>query len=281
MRRVVERSGLGWDAPAPFAPERSLAEALLTPTRLYVRPLLPALRATEGVRALAHITGGGYPDNLPRVLPDDLAVSLDLAAFAPQPVFSWLAATGGIAEAEMLRTFNCGFGMAVFVAQAERGRGGEGAQGRRSRPHPHRPLVPARGRGGGHERQARPVTRRVRTAILISGRGSNMSALIEAARAPGYPAEIALVLSDNARRGGLAFARAEGIDARGHGSQGPRDPRGLRGGVAGASRSRADRACLSRGLHAGPEPGLRRRLGRAHAQHPPLAPAGPQGSEHP
>ncbi len=119
VRRVVERSGLGWDAAAPFAPERSLAEALLTPTRLYVRPLLQALRATEGVRALAHITGGGYPDNLPRVIPDDLAVSLDLAAFAPQPVFSWLAATGGIAEAEMLRTFNCGFGMAVFVAQAQ------------------------------------------------------------------------------------------------------------------------------------------------------------------
>ncbi len=118
VRRVVERSGLGWDAPAPFAPSLSLAEALLTPTRLYVRPLLQALRATEGIRALAHITGGGYPDNLPRVIPKDLAVSLDLDAFRPQPVFSWLAAAGGIAEAEMLRTFNCGFGMAVFVAAA-------------------------------------------------------------------------------------------------------------------------------------------------------------------
>ena len=66
--------------------------------------------------ALAHITGGGYPENLPRVLPDGLAVELDLDAFAPPPVFSWLAAVGGVSEAEMLRTFNCGFGMAAFVA---------------------------------------------------------------------------------------------------------------------------------------------------------------------
>ncbi len=117
VRRVVERSGLAWDAPAPFEPSRSLAAALLTPTRLYVRPLLQALASAPGIRALAHITGGGYPDNLPRVLDDGLSVLLDLDAFSPQPVFSWLAATGGIAEDEMLRTFNCGFGMAVFVSQ--------------------------------------------------------------------------------------------------------------------------------------------------------------------
>ncbi len=119
VRRIVSASGLGWDAPAPFEPSRSLAEALLTPTRLYVRPLLAVLKQTSAVLALAHITGGGYPDNLPRVLPDGLMVDLDLAAFAPPPVFGWLAAVGGVSEAEMLRTFNCGFGMAAFVA-AER-----------------------------------------------------------------------------------------------------------------------------------------------------------------
>jgi len=119
VRRVVARSGIGWDAPAPFDPSRSLAAALLTPTRLYVRPLLQVLSQTQSIIALAHVTGGGYPDNLPRVLTVDLAVSLDLSAFAPPPVFSWLAATGGIPEVEMLRTFNCGFGMAVFVS-AER-----------------------------------------------------------------------------------------------------------------------------------------------------------------
>jgi phosphoribosylformylglycinamidine cyclo-ligase len=116
VRRIVALSGLSWDAPAPFAPERSLAAALLEPTRLYVKPLLATLKAADGVLALAHVTGGGFPDNLPRVLPDALAVELDLSAFAPPAVFGWLAATGGVGEAEMLRTFNCGFGMVVFAA---------------------------------------------------------------------------------------------------------------------------------------------------------------------
>ena len=116
VRRIVALSGLAWDAPAPFARERSLAAALLEPTRLYVKPLLATLKATRGVMALAHVTGGGFPDNLPRVLPDDLAVALDLDAFSASPVFSWLAAAGGLGEAEMLRTFNCGFGMVAFVA---------------------------------------------------------------------------------------------------------------------------------------------------------------------
>ena len=116
VRRIVARSGLGWGAPAPFDPQHSLAAALLTPTRLYVLQLLQALRQTRGIHALAHITGGGYPDNLPRVLSDGLSVLLDLSAFAPQPVFSWLASAGNLDEAEMLRTFNCGFGMAAFVS---------------------------------------------------------------------------------------------------------------------------------------------------------------------
>jgi phosphoribosylformylglycinamidine cyclo-ligase len=116
VRRIVALSGLGWDAPAPFDPLRSLAAALLTPTRLYVRPLLQALKQTRGIFALAHITGGGYPDNLPRVIDERLAVSLDLDAFTPPAVFSWLASAGNLEEAEMLRTFNCGFGMTAFVS---------------------------------------------------------------------------------------------------------------------------------------------------------------------
>jgi phosphoribosylformylglycinamidine cyclo-ligase len=116
VRRVVALSGLSWDAPAPFEPSRSLAQALLTPTRLYVKQLLKAIASCDGIMALAHITGGGFPDNLPRVLPDHLAVALDLAAFAPPPVFGWLAETGGISTGEMLRTFNCGIGMVAFVA---------------------------------------------------------------------------------------------------------------------------------------------------------------------
>ena len=119
VRRIVALTGLTWDAEAPFAPGRTLAQALLVPTRLYVKPLLAALKATDGVKALAHITGGGFPDNIPRVLPDGLGVSLDLAAIPVPPVFGWLAATGNVAEREMLRTFNCGVGM-IVVAEAAR-----------------------------------------------------------------------------------------------------------------------------------------------------------------
>ena len=116
VRRIVAMSGLAWDAPAPFAPGSSLAEALLVPTRLYVKPLLAALKATAGIKALAHITGGGFPDNIPRVLPEGLGVTLDLSAIPVPPVFGWLARTGGVAEREMLRTFNCGIGMVVAAA---------------------------------------------------------------------------------------------------------------------------------------------------------------------
>ncbi len=115
VRRIVAQTGLSWDAPAPFEPIRSLGEALLTPTRLYVKPLLAALKASEAISALAHVTGGGFPDNLPRVLPDNLAVRLDLGAFAAPPVFGWLAGQGPVSQAEMLRTFNCGIGMVVFA----------------------------------------------------------------------------------------------------------------------------------------------------------------------
>ena len=114
VRKVVEQAGLGWDAPSPFG-EGSLGAALLTPTRLYVRPALAALRA-GGVRALAHITGGGLTENLPRVLPDGLGAGIDLGAWALPPVFGWLQAQAGIAEGEMLKTFNCGIGMVIVVA---------------------------------------------------------------------------------------------------------------------------------------------------------------------
>ncbi|MFY8154525.1 MAG: phosphoribosylformylglycinamidine cyclo-ligase, partial [Hyphomicrobiales bacterium] len=119
VRRIVALSGLGWEAPAPFAPGSSLAEALLIPTRIYVKPLLQAIKATDGIKALAHITGGGFPDNIPRVLPDGLGVSLDLAAIPVPPVFGWLAKVGGVAEREMLRTFNCGIGMIVAAEAAK------------------------------------------------------------------------------------------------------------------------------------------------------------------
>ena len=118
VRRVVAMTGHGWDAPAPFEPSLSLAEALLVPTRIYVKTLLRVLRAKNGIKALAHITGGGFVDNIPRVLPEGLGASIDLSAIPVPPVFGWLAKSGGIAQSEMLRTFNCGIGMVVVVEPA-------------------------------------------------------------------------------------------------------------------------------------------------------------------
>jgi len=114
VRKVVEMSGLGWDADAPFA-DGSLGQALLVPTRLYVKPALAAVRE-GGVHALAHITGGGLTENLPRVLPEGLGADIDLGAWTLPPVFRWLAETAGMAEAELLKTFNAGIGMILAVS---------------------------------------------------------------------------------------------------------------------------------------------------------------------
>jgi phosphoribosylformylglycinamidine cyclo-ligase len=115
VRKIVRDAGLGWNSPAPFAHEQTLGEALLTPTRLYVRSCLAAIRESKGVKALAHITGGGFVDNIPRVLPPGLGVRVALERVPVLPVFKWLAATGQIAEHEMLRTFNCGIGMVAVL----------------------------------------------------------------------------------------------------------------------------------------------------------------------
>ena len=128
VRRVVEIGGLDYAARAPFGdpgrPEASLGAALLVPTRLYVKSCLAAHRAGL-LKGLAHITGGGFTENIPRVLPDGLGVAIDARAWRLPPVFRWLAEAGGIAPAEMGRTFNCGIGMVAIVAggsadQAER-----------------------------------------------------------------------------------------------------------------------------------------------------------------
>ena len=115
VRRIVEKTGLSWSGPAPFELGKSLGEALLQPTRLYVRSCLAATRRTGAVKALAHITGGGLLENIPRVLPAHLAAEIDLAAILVPPVFRWLAQAGPVEGAEMLRTFNCGIGMTMVI----------------------------------------------------------------------------------------------------------------------------------------------------------------------
>ncbi len=115
VRKLVEMSGLGWDAPCPWGAEQTLGQALLAPTRLYVTQVLEAYRQ-GGVHGLAHITGGGLTENVPRVLPDGAGVEVDLSTWSLPPLFNWLRDTGGMDEAEMLKTFNCGIGMVVVVA---------------------------------------------------------------------------------------------------------------------------------------------------------------------
>ena len=117
VRRLVSEAKLSWDAPAPFDASRTMAEALLVPTRIYVKPVLKAVRETGGVKALAHITGGGLSENLPRVLPEGIAAHVDLSTWQAPAVFGWLQRTGRLDDAEMLRTFNCGVGMILVVAK--------------------------------------------------------------------------------------------------------------------------------------------------------------------
>lgn len=116
VRRIVENSGAGWEADCPWG-EGTLGEALLTPTRLYVKGAVAAMRQGDVLHGLAHITGGGLTENLPRALPDGLGAEVDLSAWDLPEVFKWLAAQGGIEQSEMLKTFNSGIGMIAIVPE--------------------------------------------------------------------------------------------------------------------------------------------------------------------
>ncbi|MCB1378359.1 MAG: phosphoribosylformylglycinamidine cyclo-ligase [Alphaproteobacteria bacterium] len=115
VRKLVKKSKLDYAATAPFAQGQTLGDVLLMPTRIYVKSLLKALRGGKGIKALAHITGGGFIENIPRVLPRTTVAEIDLDAVPFTPVFGWLQQVGNVAEREMLRTFNCGIGMVVVV----------------------------------------------------------------------------------------------------------------------------------------------------------------------
>jgi phosphoribosylformylglycinamidine cyclo-ligase len=118
VRRIVERSGLAWDAPAPFAAGQGLAEALLAPTRIYVKSVLPQIHAGR-LKGLAHITGGGLIENPPRAIADGLVPRFDWDAWALPEVFAWLQQVGGVTEHELRRTFNCGVGLVLIAAPDE------------------------------------------------------------------------------------------------------------------------------------------------------------------
>ncbi|MEM6497337.1 MAG: phosphoribosylformylglycinamidine cyclo-ligase [Pseudomonadota bacterium] len=115
VRKLVASEGLDWSDPAPFDDQRSIAEALLEPTSIYVKPLLQAIRGTGQIKALAHITGGGLTENIPRVLPKDLAVDIDLSAWPAPTVFEWLQSVSRLESDEFARTFNAGIGMVAIT----------------------------------------------------------------------------------------------------------------------------------------------------------------------
>jgi phosphoribosylformylglycinamidine cyclo-ligase len=124
VRRLVAEENLDWGHQAPWERGKSVAEALLVPTKLYVKTALAAMRATGGsgdggaIRGLAHITGGGLSENIPRVMPEGLAAHVDLGTIAMPPVFGWMQKAGRLDAEQMLRTFNCGVGMIVIAAKA-------------------------------------------------------------------------------------------------------------------------------------------------------------------
>jgi len=116
VRYILDKNNLKFDSPAPFASGKTVADVLLTPTRIYVKNCIASIRAfPQGIKAFAHITGGGLPENLPRVLPDSLSAKIDRNSWELPPVFAWLKEAGNVPEHDFLRTFNCGIGMVVVV----------------------------------------------------------------------------------------------------------------------------------------------------------------------
>lgn len=118
VRKIIACTGLTYADPCPWAPGASLGTALLTPTTIYVQALLPAIRASA-LKGLAHITGGGFIENIPRVLPRGVRARIDASSYPYPEVFRWLAKAGGVEPLEMARTFNCGIGMVVVVGKGD------------------------------------------------------------------------------------------------------------------------------------------------------------------
>ncbi|XP_040041617.2 trifunctional purine biosynthetic protein adenosine-3 isoform X1 [Gasterosteus aculeatus] len=237
VSKVLQRANLDYSSPAPFADSgRTVGDVLLTPTKIYSRLLLPILRS-GAVKAFAHITGGGLLENIPRVLPQELAVDLDASRWSIPPVFSWIHKEGGLSEEEMARTFNCGLGAVLVVAP-------EDAQTVLCQLQAHEEVwivgslvhkqqgakqvvvrnLKHRLQGGGPAPSGEVGVnqnvgfhckdKRTRVAVLISGTGTNLQALIEQAKHPSSSAEIVVVISNRPGVLGLKKASLAGIQTR-------------------------------------------------------------------
>ncbi|XP_061081964.1 trifunctional purine biosynthetic protein adenosine-3 isoform X1 [Conger conger] len=239
VRKVLERAGLQYSSPAPFGkPGQTVGEVLLTPTKIYSRLLQPILRS-GAVKAYAHITGGGLLENIPRVLPPQLAVDLDASRWSIPAVFSWLQREGGLSEEEMGRTFNCGLGAVLVVSRQEAQRvlrqvlAQEEAWIVGSLSHKQPGAEPVVIRNLQHSLRMGPNTtpntsaprngaehgdrasrRKTKVAVLISGTGTNLQALIEQVKKPSSSAEIVVVISNRPGVLGLKRASLAGIQTR-------------------------------------------------------------------
>ncbi|KAK7071754.1 hypothetical protein SK128_016170, partial [Halocaridina rubra] len=224
IRRIIEANDLKYEAPAPFSPENTLGAELLTPTKIYVKYLLPALQSGL-VKAVAHITGGGLTENIPRVLPDHLSVTLQASTWNIQSVFYWLAAHG-VSSREMAKTFNCGIGMVLIVAEQSAEKVMQLITGevvnvigsvRETQPDSPRVLIQglesALRQGALTIMDSSPVLKiqKKRVAVLISGSGTNLQALLDHSKSGLSAADIVLVISNVAGVRGLQRAQDAGV----------------------------------------------------------------------
>ncbi|XP_007939464.1 trifunctional purine biosynthetic protein adenosine-3 [Orycteropus afer afer] len=235
VRKIVEKSSLQYSSPAPYGcGDQTLGQLLLTPTRIYSQTLLPVLRSGH-VKAFAHITGGGLLENIPRVLPHKFGVDLDARAWKIPRIFSWLQQEGHLSEEEMARTFNCGIGAALVVPkdlteqilrdiqhhkEAAWVIGSVVACAAESPRVKVRHLVESMQINGSVlkndslENHFSVQPKKARVAVLISGTGSNLQALMDSTQEPNSSAHIVIVISNKAAVAGLDKAERAGIPTR-------------------------------------------------------------------
>ena len=196
IRKIIEVSGA--DIEQVQLDGKPLADLLMAPTRIYVKPLLQLIKQTGAVKAMAHITGGGLLDNIPRVLPDNAQAVIDVASWNRPAVFDWLQEQGNVDETEMHRVLNCGVGMVICVAQSDAEKALEVPACRRRATladRSHRNLRRGR-RARGPEQSEKPLMPKLcNVVVLISGSGSNLQALIDSLREGATPARIRAVIS--------------------------------------------------------------------------------------
>ncbi|GBP71692.1 Trifunctional purine biosynthetic protein adenosine-3 [Eumeta japonica] len=219
IHKLMNKTGLTFDDKAPFSVDGlTLGEELIKPTRIYVRCVLPALQRGK-VKAVAHVTGGGLLENIPRVIPASVRARLNAHWWNVHPVFAWIADAGSVQDDEMLRTFNCGIGMVMIISPEDQA---EVMNTTRSFGAMVIGTIQARPSGGvqvvvDNFSSALDFTRRMpllpkkKVAVLVSGNGSNLQTLIDTTRDPAHCmcCDISLIVSNKAD----AFAVQRAKDA--------------------------------------------------------------------